>query len=101
MDGDGTQEMTSREGGDGVTRGGEGVTRGGGESVTRGGGGDDGVSHPLTLTHEQEMALHQIIESNHMRQLRSTSPLPISGAHCFGASAPPSHSGEKRHGGTT
>ena len=50
-------------------------------------------SNNLVLTQEQELALQQIIESNHMRQLRSTSPLPISGAHCLGASAPPNHSG--------
>ena len=59
-----------------------------------GGRGEDGSYHPVTLTHEQEMALQQIIESNHLRQLRSTSPLPISGSHCLGASAPPNHSGE-------
>ena len=58
-----------------------------------GGRGEDGSFHPMTLTHEQEIALQQIIESNHLRQLRSTSPLPISGSHCLGASAPPNHSG--------
>ena len=56
-------------------------------------GDSDGNFHPMTLSQEQELALQQIIESNHLRQLRSTSPLPISGATCLGASAPPNHSG--------
>ena len=60
-----------------------------------GGGGDsDGSWQGAMFTQEQELALQQIIESNHMRQLRSTSPLPISGAQSLGASAPPNHSGK-------
>ena len=30
-------------------------------------GGDDGMYRPATLTHEQELALQQIIESNQLR----------------------------------
>ena len=66
--------------------------RGGGTGEI-GVGESDGSWHGTTLSQEQELILQQIIETNHMRQLRSTSPLPISGSQCLGASAPPNHSG--------